>query len=118
MELPVLKPGKESSELKLANKMMVAGLLLAIAASLGKIPFTPEDLSTYLKNLMAQAALWSKAIFPYATAIYGIYLASRHKLKSKHIDAQKAVAMKKLEVAATPYKTTAPNIDAASQVLD
>ena len=116
MEISDLKPGSKSSELKLANAMMVAGLLLAIAASLGKVPFTPEELTTYLKNLMAQAALWSKAIFPYATAVYGFYLASRHRLKSKHIEAQKEVALKK--IAAAPYKTMPPAVDVAGQRLD
>jgi len=109
MELQDLKPGNESSELKLANAMMLAGLLLALAASLGKVPFTPEELTTYLKNLMAQAALWSKAIFPYATAVYGLYLASRHRLKSKHIEAQKEVALKK--IAATPQKPMSQRLD-------
>jgi len=101
MELPELKPGSESSEYALAKNMMIAGLVLSVASSLGKVPFTPEALSAYLANIVAQATEWSKALMPYATLLLGIYTAHRHKLKSKHIDAQKAVAIKKIETAAT-----------------
>ncbi len=96
--LPALKEGKDSTEWRLTKGLMVAGVILAISSSLGKVPFTPDQLSAYLANLLAEATKWTKVFLPYATAIYGWYLHKRSQLKSEHLQIQKEVALKSLEV--------------------
>jgi hypothetical protein len=73
--------------------MMIAGVVLAVASSLGKVPFSPDELTAYLANVIANAAEWSKALMPYATGVFAVYQLSRHNLKSQYIDALRDVAI-------------------------
>ena len=81
-----LKPGIESSEYQLAKYMMIAGIVLAVAASLGKVPFTPGQMSAYLANVIREASEWAKALMPYATFVWGFYAWLRTNLKKKEIE--------------------------------
>jgi len=81
-----LKPGSESSELRLIKIMAAAGILIAVLSSLGKVPFTPGQVGTYLTGVMGEAGEWSKILVPYVTAIVGFYAWLRSGLKKKELE--------------------------------
>jgi len=81
-----MKEGKNTSEYALAKNMMIVGVILAVASSLGKVPFTPDQVSAYLANVIKEASNWSKVLLPYATAIWAWYSYLRTSLKKKEIE--------------------------------
>jgi hypothetical protein len=87
-ELDWLKPGKESSELDWIKKLTIAAIIIAVASSLGKVPFTPDQVSEYLGKVMAEAGEWTKVLLPYATGLAAFYAYLRTSLKKKAMDKQ------------------------------
>lgn len=81
-----LKKGNETTEYSLAKYLMIAGVILAVAASLGKVPFTPDQLSAYLANVIGEASEWSKVLMPYVVGIWGFYAWLRNSLKKKQME--------------------------------
>lgn len=92
-----LKPGNESSEYKGGKALLVVGLILAVASSLGKVPFTPDQLSAYLANVIQEATSWTKVLAPYITLGWAAYASFRTYLKKKQIEAHVEIKKKEME---------------------
>ncbi len=80
-----LEPGKNSSELKLFKQVMIAGVIIAIVASFGKVPFTPDQVGAYLKGVMTEAGDWAKVLAPYVAGLSAFYGSLRTYLKQKEL---------------------------------
>ncbi len=78
-----MEPGKDSSELKLMKQVSVAGVVIAVIASIGKVPFTPDQVAQYLAGVMAEAGEWTKTLVPYVAGLAGFYAWLRTSLKKK-----------------------------------
>ena len=81
-----MTPGKDSSEYALVKYVTVACILIAIVSSLGKVPFTPDQVMVYLNEVMAEAAEWTKVLMPYITGLVGGYAWLRTSLKKKKLE--------------------------------
>jgi len=81
-----IKPGNESSEFGYLKLLTVLGLLIAVAGAVGNVPFTPEQLTTWLQKVVAEGAKWTAAISAPLTAAWGWYAALRSSLKKKDLE--------------------------------
>ncbi len=81
-----MKPGSESSELKLIKQVSVAGVIIAVVASLGKVPFTPDQVAQYMAGVMTEAGEWTKILVPYVAGLAGFYTWLRTSLKHKALE--------------------------------
>ncbi len=78
-----LTPGSVSSEFWWIKAVTIGGIVVAIAASLGSVPFTPDQVGVYLTGVMKEAGEWSKVLLPYITGLAGFYAWLRTSLKKK-----------------------------------
>jgi len=81
-----MEPGKNSSELEWIKIVTIGGVVIAVMASLGKVPFSPDQVGTYLAGVMAEAGEWVKVLMPYITALAGGYAWLRTSLKKKALE--------------------------------
>ena len=76
-------PGKGTTEYFLVKVVMVACIIIAVLSSMGKVPFTPDEVLKYLTGVMTEAGEWVKVLMPYVTALVGGYAWLRTDLKKK-----------------------------------
>lgn len=78
-----MNTGKNTSEYKLTRNLLIVGIILAVGSSLGKTPWTPDQVWEYIRIVVAEASEWSKTLMPYATILVGWYTANRTYRKNK-----------------------------------
>lgn len=81
-----MTPGKESSEFWFIKMLTIACGVIAILASLGKVPFTPDQVGAYMAGVVSEAGEWIRMFTPYITILAGVYAWLRTSLKKKQLE--------------------------------
>ncbi len=87
-----LDPGKKSTEFWWLKLLSAAALGLSVLAGMGKVPFTPDQVTAYMQGVMATTVDYITAFSPYITALAGYYMWLRSNLKKKNMDSEVELA--------------------------
>jgi hypothetical protein len=85
-----LKEGKDSTEFWILKVLTIGAVVLSVLASLGKVPWTPEEVGTYLKGVAKGTTDYVAVFAPYISLLAGAYMWLRTSLKKKELDDEKA----------------------------
>ncbi len=81
-----MNSGKESSEFWWIKALTIGCVAVSVLASLGKVPFTPDQVGEYLSGVTSETGNWIKMFTPYITILAGFYAWLRTNLKKKELE--------------------------------
>ncbi len=86
-----LKPGAVSTEYGWMKLLTGAAFALSVLAGMGKVPFTPDQVTVYFQGVMAATVDYVTAFAPFITALAGYYMWLRSSLKKKEIETEASI---------------------------
>ncbi len=81
-----MTPGKDSSEFWWIKVLTIACVVISVLASVGKVPFSPDQVGSYLASVAGETGDWLKMFTPYITILAGVYAWLRTSLKKKSLE--------------------------------
>lgn len=81
-----LEPGRTSTEWLLLKALTIGCIILAVLASLGKVPWTPAEAGAYMTGVATETTDYIAVFAPYLSMLAGLYMFLRSWLKKKEIE--------------------------------
>ncbi len=83
-----LEPGRKSTEWFILKAITIGCVILAVLASLGKVPWTPEQAGTYVTGIATETTNYVAVFAPYISMLVGLYMWLRSWLKKKEMESE------------------------------